>query len=249
MRVKTILIITSLFISFCSFAFAGEKPAIDAAISDSSRPAEHIERDGGRQPAEVLKLAKIKPGQSVAEIASGGGYYTALLSRLLGVDGTVYAVDPQLIFEAFPNAREGFQKYIESDPRDNVIYSIQRLDEFKVPESLDHIFMVLYYHDTYWTGENREQMNQRFYDALKPGGYYFVLDHSAKTGSGQEVTQTLHRMDEALLAPEVLGAGFKLVGQFDLLRNSEDPLDVSVFDAVWRGKTDRFIYLFQKPEQ
>lgn len=220
---------------------------LEVAVSDPTRLQEHVGRDDGRKPAEVLALSKIQPGDKVAEIAVGGGYYTALLSRYLGDDGHVYAVDPKLIFDAFPNAKNGFPKYMAADPRDNVSYSIQRFDKFSVNEKLDNIFIVLYYHDTLWTGEDLNAMNQAFFNALKPGGTLFIVDHSAEVGSGVEATKKLHRIDEALVAPEIQKAGFVKIASHDLLRNADDPLTVSVFDENWRGKTDRFIHLYQKP--
>ncbi len=221
--------------------------AIERAVKDPSRPERHVTRDPDRRPAEILALAGIMPGQMVAEIAAAGGYYTALLSRVVGDEGMVFAIDPKLIFDTFPDARQGFQSYSAEDPRSNVEYSVQRLDEFTVPAKLDSIFMVLYYHDTYWTGEDRDEMNRRFFEALRPGGTLFVLDHNAVAGSDTSVTRELHRMDQSLVVPEVGKAGFELIGEYDLLRNSDDPLTASVFDTAWRGKTDRFIYLFRKP--
>lgn len=221
--------------------------AVEAAVADPTRIEEHLERDAGRKPADVLAFAGVEPGDKVAELAAGGGYYTALLSRIVGAEGHVYAVDPSLIFEAFPPAKEGFPKYIAADPRENVSYSVQRLDALKLEEPLDAVFMVLYYHDTIWTGEDRAAMNKAIYDALKPGGVYLVLDHHALAGAPDSVTQDLHRMNAAIVKPEVIAAGFKLKAESDLFRNPGDPRDTSVFDAAWRGKTDRFVYLFEKP--
>lgn len=242
------IITISLSLVWLSTVHAEIPKDVSTAVADETRPADHKARDEGRKPAEVLALAGIKSGDKVGEIAPGGGYYTALLSRLVGETGKVYAVDPQLIFEAFPQAKEGFQKYIAEDPRANVEYFVQRLDEFAVPEKLDSIFMVLYYHDTLWTGEDRNKMNIAFFNALKPGGKLFIVDHNAMEGSGVEPTQKWHRMDGNLVLSEVPKAGFELSATSDLLRNDDDPLNISVFDEQWRGKTDRFIYIFNKPD-
>lgn len=234
--------------SFGAHALSDTSVDYAAVVADQSRLEEQVKRDLDRKPAEVMALAEVRAGHKIAEIAPGGGYYTALLSRAVGEEGTIYAVDPERIFVQFPQAKEGFPKYIAADARENVEYSVQRLDEFQVGEKLDSIFMVLYYHDTLWTGEDRAKMNAAFFAALKPGGMLFILDHNAKPGSDAQVAQSLHRMDKNQIFPEVTKAGFGLVAEHDLLNNPEDPLDVSVFDEQWRGKTDRFIYVFRKPE-
>lgn len=221
---------------------------IQEAVSDPSRLQEHVDRDAGRMPAEVIAFSGIEPGETIADIAVGRGYYSAILSRYLGEEGKIHAVDPARIFEAFPQAADGFPNYIEQDPRSNVEYSVQNLDSFEVAEPLDHIIMVLYYHDTLWTGEDRPKMNAAFFDALRPGGTFLVLDHDAKPMAGAEIGQTLHRMDCDLITPEVLAAGFEFEASSDLLRNADDPLDLSVFDASWRGRTDRCILKFRKPD-
>lgn len=248
MGVKRIVSLLSfLFLSAQAAAFADSSRLLEEAVNDPTRLQEHVVRDQGRSPLEILSFSGIQPGEVVADIAVGGGYYAAILSRYLGQNGKVYAVDPARIFEAFPQAANGFPSYIEKDPRPNVDYSVQNLDAFQVSQPLDHILMVLYYHDTLWTGEDRPKMNKAFFDALKPGGTFLIVDHDAKPMAGAEIGQTLHRMDCDLIAPEVTAAGFELVGTSEILRNAEDPLDVSVFDAAWRGRTDRCVLKFKKP--
>ena len=219
----------------------------EQAVADPSRSAEAVARDVHRQPLTVVRFAGVRPGQRVLEIAPGAGYYTAILSRVLGEDGEVVAVDPERLFAVFEQGREGFRRFAAQDPRANVTYSTQVLDRLVVPEGLDQAWMVLYYHDTLWTGEDRARMNARIYDALKPGGRYLVLDHHAVAGAGPGVGRALHRMDRAVAVREIQAAGFSLVNESDALARADDPRDDSVFDATRRGRTDRFLLLFQKP--
>ena len=221
---------------------------LNSAVRDPSRLDEHVLRDAGRKPAEMLDFAGVEPGDRILELVPGAGYYTALLSRAVGDTGEVVAVNPQRIFEHFPQAREGFPGYLEQDPRDNVSYSVQRLDELNVSGSFDQVWMVLYYHDTLWTGTDRGRMNRLIYDALKPGGTYFVIDHRAPPGAPESVGRELHRMDETIARREILAAGFVLHAESDLLDNAEDPLTDSVFGADRRGNTSRFVYRFRKQD-
>ncbi len=235
-----------------SSATAGDKTSerrdlIEAAVADPTRLEEQRTRDEGRKPRAIIAFSKIKKGDKVADLASGSGYYTALLSRLVGEEGHVYAVDPARIFDAFPNAKDTFPNYLESDPRKNVSYTVQKIDALDFPEKLDAVVMGLYYHDTVWTGADRVAMNKAIYNALKPGGVYLVVDHLAADGASEVVTEELHRMIPGLVKPEVGAAGFVLAAESDALRNADDPRTISVFDPSIRGVTDRFVYRFQKP--
>ncbi len=224
-------------------AFAG----VGDAVGDPTRLDEHKARDAGRKPETILTLAGVKKGAKVADLAAGSGYYTALLSRVVGETGKVYAVDPTRIFDAFPNASKTFPAYLEKDPRKNVEYSVQKIDELTFDEPLDAVVMGLYYHDTVWTGADRAAMNKAIFDGLKPGGVYLVIDHNAAADANEAVTQELHRMIPGVVKPEVLAAGFSLEAASDVLANADDSLTNSVFTEGLRGKTDRFVYLFRKP--
>jgi predicted methyltransferase len=243
---RTALALVALIAAAPVAAQAGD--AVQDAIADPTRIEKQRARDEGRKPAAILNLVGVKAGDKVADLAAGGGYYTALLSRLVGPDGKVYAVDPQLIFDAFPNAKDGFPNYLKQDPRGNIEYSVQRFDALTLPEPIDAVFMVLYYHDTVWTGEDRANMNKAIFEALKPGGAFLVVDHHGLKDAGVDITKSLHRMDATPVIPEVTNAGFVLETNSDLLAHPDDARDVSVFDSSIRGKTDRFVYLFRKPE-
>ena len=229
-------------------AVAGDaKSMVQSAIADGTRLEEHKTRDADRKPKKVLSLAGIQPGDKVADLAAGSGYYTGLLSRLVGSQGQVYAVDPERIFESFPNARNTFPDYLAKDPRENVSYSAQKFDALVFDEPLDAIVMGLYYHDTVWTKVDRAAMNKAIFDALKPGGAYLVFDHLAVEGADESVTSELHRMIPGVTRGEIEAAGFAFAGETDALHNPEDARDRSVFADGVRGKTHRFVYLFRKP--
>ncbi len=236
-----------LAVSACASTMTAPKPDIAAAINAPDRSEKHVERDAGRMPADMIAFAGVEVGDTVLEFAPAGGYYTALLSRVVGPTGQIIGIGPERIFEVFPNGRKGFQNFIKDMPLENVSYQTANLDAVELPSDVDQVWMILYYHDTYWTGEDRAEMNRRIYEALRPGGTYFIIDHVGKTKEGDDITKSLHRMDPMPAKAEIEAAGFVLSAESDLLRNPDDPLDVSVFDEAWRGKTDRVVWKFVKP--
>ena len=85
----------------CALAATGIQAApkipgyVSMAVADKARPESDTQADADRKPAETLAFAGIKPGQQVAELIPGGGYYTRLLSAVVGPKGKVYALPNQ----------------------------------------------------------------------------------------------------------------------------------------------------------
>ena len=84
--------------------------------------------------------------------------------------------------------------------------------------------------------------------ALKPGGVFLIVDHAADAGSGMRDTDTLHRIDPAIVRAQVTSVGFVFDGESDVLRNPADDHTRAVFDKAIRGHTDQFVYRFRKPK-
>ena len=218
---------------------------ISAAAADGARPAEDKQRDAERKPAETLAFAGVKPGETVIEIAPGKGYYTRLLSAVVGSKGKVYAVTSQ----PKPDAPPPPVQAIAAEPHyGNVSVSFQRVADLKLPQGADLVWTSLNYHDFHNIPDaDVATINRAVFAALKSGGTYLVLDHAAEAGSGARDTNTLHRIDEETVKQEVTAAGFKLVGEGEVLRNKSDPHTAKVFDPEIRGHTDQFMLKFRKP--
>ena len=227
--------------------------AIERAIGDSSRPEQDRVRDENRHPAEILTFAGVEPSWAVADIAAGSGYYSRILSTAVGEEGHVYSFNPDWIRERFTETDENLAAL--AGQRANMTHLNGETAAFNagIDQTLDAVFSVLVYHDTAWAPdfkpeEDREAMNRAVFDSLRPGGLYLVIDHHAADGSGLESVAPFHRIDAAVVRSEVEAAGFVLESESDLLSNPDDPRDISVFDPEIRGRTDRFVYLFRKPE-
>lgn len=223
---------------------------VEDAVDDPTRLERHRERDMSRKPAQVLRLSGIQPGDTVLDVAPFGGYYTALLSRVVGDAGHVYAVDSGLAIDALQQFNLGAltPTFMADDQRKNVTYSVaKRLDGIGVPHRLDAAFLILNYHDTVWLGEDRLKMNQAIFNMLKPGGRYVVIDHNTSIGVGAAHVNTIHRIEDGFVRDEVLKVGFRLVSEADFLANPQDGHDKHIVDPSIRGRTDRFVLVFEKP--
>lgn len=225
-----------LVVLMCA-ACAAAAPDFAAILNSSDRPANERELDAARKPAEVLAFYGVKPGDKVADLWAGRGYYTAILSQVVGPNGLVYTVNPNSRAEV--NERWKAPKYA------NVRVADGPLDQLALPQdgSLDFVLIHLNYHDL--APEVRTTMNKRILGALKRGGIYGVVDHSAKDGSGNEAVKTLHRIDKLLVIEEVTSAGFTLAKEGHMLRRPDDPRDFNVNKV--RNQDDRFVLAFQKP--
>jgi predicted methyltransferase len=123
-------------------------------------------------------------------------------------------------------------------------------NSFAVPAAADVVWIRQNYHDLYdkFMGPaDVPAFNKAVFKALKPGGVYVIIDHSAPDGSGLSATDTTHRIDAAVVKKDMAAAGFLFVGESDVLRNPADTRDKLVFAKEIRGKTDQFVYLFRKP--
>lgn len=224
---------------------AGIPDYITAAVNDSARPEADKQADANRKPAETLAFAGIKPGDKVVELAPGRGYYTRLLSAVVGPKGAVYVVvRPPKDASAQPPPVQA----IAADPHyANVKVLTQNLWELAVPTPVDLVWTSQNYHDFHNIPDVQiESINRAIWTALRPGGTYLVLDHAAEPGSGTRDTNTLHRIDKQAVIQEVSAAGFELNGESNALSNKADPHTAKVFDPAIRGHTDQFILRFRK---
>ena len=238
------------------FAAWGAQPAfITAAVSDPARPQADSARDADRKPADMLAFAGVKPGEKVVDLLPGGGYFTRLFSAAVGPKGKVYALAPAKSDTAPADApdRAAAVKAIAADPHYSNVTVIsqpaKQLLQFALPEPVDMVWTSQNYHDLHNIPDaSVPDFDKAIFQALKPGGLYIVLDHSAEAASGFRDTNTLHRIDEQAVRKEVEAVGFKFEGASQVLRNKDDPRTAKVFDAAIRGHTDQFVLKFRKPK-
>ncbi|MBA3667479.1 MAG: class I SAM-dependent methyltransferase [Sphingomonas sp.] len=227
--------------------------ALSAAVTDPSRPAEDVVRDVNRKPAATLAFIGVRPGDRIADYASGAGYFTRLFSSVVGPRGHVYASVPSELF-TFPNIVKGLNDtQLWAAKRPNVTISFaSALAAARYPEPLDVFWIGQNYHDLFddFMGPvDIVKFNRAVYAALKPGGVYVILDHLAAPGSPTNVTDTLHRIEPSVVRRQVEAAGFVFAGESKILANPADPHTDGVFNDRIRGRTDQFLLKFRKPRR
>jgi predicted methyltransferase len=244
-----------LLCAVCLFAAVRANAAdiYDAAVAHTGRSAADLKRDSLDHPADILRLSGIKPGMRVADVLAGDGYYSELASYVVGPKGKVYMINNA----AFDHWSDGpLQERLASNRLGNVEHETLDLNHMNLKAaSLDAVFLIKVYHDLYWvdsegtatwpkidTGSVLDQLAH----ALKPGGILLLVDHSAKTGSGNTAASSLHRIEESYAVKDFESRGLKVVAKSDLLRRPDDARDQLSYKGPALGKTDRFVLLFRK---
>lgn len=229
-------------------AIAQSPPDYAAALAADVRTSEDRARDDARHAADTLAFAQVRPGQHVADMIIGGGYFTRIFSAAVGPEGRVTAWQPEQ-FMAFQASYRDALTAADALPNVDVIAS--PIDAPAFPSGLDLIFTAQNYHDLHlnpFPADTGAKVNAAAFAALKPGGLYVIIDHHAAAGAPVGPTaQTLHRIDAAALRAEVEAAGFVFDGEAGFLAQPGDPRTANVFDETIRGRTDQFAYRFRKP--
>ena len=231
-------------------AVAAEPPAyVTAAVSSPDRPPEDVARDAGRKPAALLEFAGVKPGDTVADVMPGKGYFTRLFSNTVGKGGHVFAIVPTSLLHVKPDAADAVKKLVQLPAFANTVVVETPIAVMVMPSAPDVAWTSDNYHDAYgfFGAERAAEMDRAIFHDLRKGGVFIVIDHAAAPGHGGADATTLHRIDPETVKAQVLAAGFKLAAESDLLRNPADPHTAKVFAPEIRGHTDQFIFKFVKP--
>jgi len=208
--------------------------------------------DQARQ-AELIRFARVDPGSTVIDVYPGDGDWTRLFSEVVGPEGRVYSFVPAEVAH-FKNNPVGLMRTLAEQPgRENVeAVSADLVAMAEVMQPADVLWLHLFYHDLHTAliqdkGATAADFNRAVYERLKSGGFYVIVDHAAAAGTGTSDTQSLHRIDPAVVREEVEAAGFVLEAKSTMLANKDDPHAIKVFDPAIKGATDRFAYRFVKP--
>lgn len=215
------------------------------AVANPARGDNH-DADALRKPGETLAFSGVRPGMIVGEFYPGGGYFTRMISAVVGPRGHVYAIENA----GWKGAVEGDKALLAEGKWKNVSIDIQPFGTVAFPRPLDLAWVTQNYHDlkiAEYGKVDTMAFDRAVYKALKPGGIFFILDHQGRPGMTDADIAKLHRIDKSVVIREVTAAGFRLVAQGRFLHRPADDHRKSIFDKAIQGHTDQYALKFVKP--
>ncbi|HKD55273.1 MAG TPA: methyltransferase domain-containing protein [Steroidobacteraceae bacterium] len=255
MRTVSLSRLVFIVVAGCALAAVATSPAhadrYSDAVAHEGRPAGDLKRDLTDHPAEVLRLAGIRPGTTVVDFLAGDGYYSELASYIVGPRGHVYMLN-NVAYDKWSN--DDWQGRVDGRRLPNVEHRTIVVEHLGLPaHSVDAMLLIKVYHDLFWKPVNGPWPKDIDPDAvlteiarvMKPGGVLLLVDHSAKPGTGNQDADTLHRIDEQYARRDFEKHGFQFVRQSDVLRHADDPRDMITYKGEMFGKTDRFVMVFR----
>ena len=158
------------------------------------------------KPDQIIKAIGLRPGQSIADIGAGGGYFSLRFAEIVGEKGKVYSVD----------TNPEFLQFIESKAEEkglNNIFTILTIDKLDLPEnSLDFVFMRNVTHHI----PNRVEYFKNLKRFLKPYGKVIIIEY--KKGKFFTFRGLFgHHLPKNTIIQEMKKAGYKLEKEFDFL--------------------------------
>ncbi len=166
---------------------------------------ERGDRDAWQHPEKVIAELGITPGQRVADLGSGGGYFTFTLADAVKPDGIVYAVDVDTAMN------EDLARLVRERGYENIEIVTASHEDPKIPGGrVDLIFVSNTYHHI---TENRREYFDNARRYLKPGGRIAIIDY--KTEGIRTVLG--HGMERDVIVSEMESAGYRLESDHDFL--------------------------------
>lgn len=159
------------------------------------------------RPEETIKCLEIKEGDSIADIGSGGGYYSFLFCRKVGKQGKVYAVDVNQTNLQF------VEEQAQSQGIKNLIPVLASDKEMALPQkNIDLVFLRNVFHHLPAPLEYLKNLKP----FLKPDGKIAIIEHR-KTKGFTFVALFKHYTPEETIMNTLQQAGYSLMHRIELL--------------------------------
>ncbi|TWT49301.1 putative methyltransferase YcgJ [Rubripirellula amarantea] len=153
---------------------------------------------------EVLSACDIMPGDRIADVGAGTGFYSRSFAKRTGESGWVYSIDVSSKFLqhiATQSTADGIENLTTALGTDVSI----RLP----PESVDLVFIC----DTYHHFESPQQSLSSIYRALKPNGRLVLIDFNRIPGVSREFLIGHVRAGKEVFRNEIVSAGFQFTDE------------------------------------
>jgi predicted methyltransferase len=221
---------------------------IKSALNAEIRTESETDRDKNRKALQTLEFFGLREDMKIIELIPGSGWYTKILAPVVSDNGEYYAaigtgrinsMTEQPGFEKIKIVAEDAKLYRKDGER---FYSLEA-DSLGVKD-LDMVLTFRNYHN--FGEQGRRNMNKLAFEALKPGGVYAVVDHTARHMEAQTPANR-RRIDPVLAIKEIQEAGFEFVDYTDLHYRADDELRYEVGVKSVSGNTDRWTIKFRKP--
>jgi predicted methyltransferase len=251
-NMKTLLNVSlACAISITAFSsLANLEDKLKAAMASDVRTASELERDRNRKPIQTLQFFGITDEMTVVELVPGGGWYTKLLVPLLNEKGNYYGAIGASRIESNLADAPGFER-MNVIAKDAKIFREEGARFYTLEASslgVTNVDMVLTFRNYHnFSDEGRAAMNKLAFDALKHGGIYGVVDHTARHMEGL-TDSNRRRVDPVKAIKEIQDAGFVMVDYSDLHYKEDDELRYEVGTKSVSGNSDRWTIKFMKPE-
>lgn len=166
----------------------------------------HLGRESWQRPDDLIDALAIEPGDRVADIGAGHGYFLSRLSRAVGSDGMVYAVDvdAQLIDDLKA-----------SSPEANVEVILGTFDDPMLPDgAVDLVLLVNTFHHI----EDRPAYFARLRADLSARGRVAVVDPDEELGGVLSLfLDEGHTSTARDVTEDMLAAGYRKHASHDFL--------------------------------
>jgi predicted methyltransferase len=222
-----------------------------AAMQLEIRTPEEKARDVNRLPVEILSFFRMREDMRVIEILPAGGWFTKILGPVLKDRGKLYVTHPPGRyadqFRAIANL-PGLEKVEEvgwGATATGTGGAFGPSGKWNV-QPVDLAVTFRNYHN--FSVADRATVNKSVFDALKPGGYYGIVDHTRRHNE-PGTRENSRRVDPVQVIKEVQDAGFVLVDYSNLYYRPTDNLTLEVANQAINDRTDRVALLFRKPER
>lgn len=219
MTVRTLLAAAVLTLAVSAPAYAADAK-LATAVAASSRSAENSARDKARHPQASLEFWGLKPGQTVIEVAPGGGYWSEILAPYAKATGGHY-----IAATGKPDGRLP-AKFADKAVYGDIAYTVFSNDSAPMEPagSVDLVLTARNIHDWLWTPGMAEKFMKDAFAVLKKGGILAVEDHRADprpqkgdARDGYVATATIVKL--------ATDAGFKLEAKSEINANPKDTKD------------------------